>query len=104
MICIRYTAVAVILAGAIGSGVAFAQTSTKAKDTMSPPASTTSKDSKSDSTLTAVENWTTKQWNAMTKEWAKDKTKWADCRKQSKEQKLSGRKSWSYLYQCMKKA
>jgi hypothetical protein len=92
MIRIRQAALAAILAGTIGSGVAFAQT----KDTKS--------DAKSDtSTVTEVKNWTTKQWAAMTKEWAKDKAKWADCRKQSAAKKLSGRESWSFLYECMKK-
>jgi hypothetical protein len=93
MIRIRHAALAVILAGSIGSSVALAQT----KDTKSDAKPGTS-------TVTTVQNWTTKQWNAMTKEWAKDKAKWADCRKQSTAQKLSGRKSWSFLYECMKKA
>ncbi|MEA2977664.1 MAG: hypothetical protein QOF19_3184 [Alphaproteobacteria bacterium] len=56
------------------------------------------------SAVTSVENWSRKQWNATTKEWSKDKARWSDCRKQSADQKLSGRKSWSFLYQCMKKA
>jgi hypothetical protein len=53
------------------------------------------------STATQVETWSKKQWEAAKKEWSKDKAKWADCRKQSSKQKLSGRKSWSYLYKCM---
>jgi hypothetical protein len=53
------------------------------------------------SAATQVENWTSKQWKAAQKEWVKDKAKWADCRKRSTAQKLSGRKSWSFLYQCM---
>ncbi len=32
---------------------------------------------------------------------ANDKTKWASGHKQSKAHKLSGRKNWSFLYQCM---
>jgi hypothetical protein len=113
MIHIRSTALAALLAGTIVSGPALAQTSTpsssKAKDTKSmsqpAPAPAKDKDAKSDSsTVTSVENWSRKQWNAMTKEWSKDKAKWTDCRKQSTDQKLSGRKSWSFLYQCMKKA
>ncbi len=109
-------ALAIILACGIGSGLAFAQTS-KATDTKTTSQPAKSKDAKSDksnssksdsskseSTLTSVQNWTTKQWNAMTKEWSKDKAKWADCRKQSNSRKLSGRNSWSFLYDCMKKA
>jgi hypothetical protein len=53
------------------------------------------------STAAKVETWTKEQWAAARKEWSKDKAKWADCRKQSNDQKLSGRKSWSFLYNCM---
>jgi hypothetical protein len=48
-----------------------------------------------------VEKWTKKEWNNAVKEWAQDKAKWAGCREQSKARKLSGRKSWSFLYRCM---
>jgi len=50
-----------------------------------------------------VETWTKKQWAAAKKEWAKDKAKWTDCRAQSRKKKLTGRKSWSFLYTCMTK-
>jgi hypothetical protein len=53
-------------------------------------------------TAEQVEAWSRKQWQAARKEWAKDKAKWADCRKQSRDQNLRGRKSWSFLYTCMK--
>ena len=56
------------------------------------------------STTTKVENWTTKQWNAAKAKWSKNKAKWNACNKEAKDQKLSGRKSWSYLYDCMNKA
>ncbi|HEY6258712.1 MAG TPA: hypothetical protein VIY51_23265 [Xanthobacteraceae bacterium] len=48
-----------------------------------------------------VSKWSIKQWNAAKAKWAKEKEKWADCEKQSKEQKLSGKKSWSFLASCM---
>jgi hypothetical protein len=48
-----------------------------------------------------VSKWTTKQWNHAKAEWAKEKQKWADCEEQSKDQKLTGRKSWSFLASCM---
>jgi len=48
-----------------------------------------------------VENWTKSEWNAAKTEWAKDEAKWAGCRKQASADKLSGRKSWSFLYDCM---
>jgi hypothetical protein len=57
--------------------------------------------SSKESVAKRVETWTTKQWNAAKKEWARDRAKWADCQNKSKAQKLSGRKSWSFLYQCM---
>jgi uncharacterized phage-like protein YoqJ len=75
----------IVLAGLTVSGVALAETP----------------DSSKPSTVTQVETWTQKQWNAAKRDWAKDKLKWADCRKQSSEQKLQGRKSWSFLYTCM---
>ena len=58
-------------------------------------------DSSKPSAAAEVEKWTTKQWDAAKAEWAKDKKKWAACRKQSKDQGLEGRKSWSFLYKCM---
>lgn len=81
---------AVILVGLAVFGVAFAQAP-------APSDRTSSKQSIAD----RVETWTTKQWNAAKKEWAKDREKWADCQNKSKAQKLSGRKSWSFLYRCM---
>jgi hypothetical protein len=48
-----------------------------------------------------VSKWTTKEWNKAKAKWAVEKVKWADCRKQSKDQKLAGRKSWSFLASCM---
>jgi hypothetical protein len=68
------------------------------------PAPSTPAPSSPSATSTAaddVSKWTTKQWNAAKAKWAKEKDKWADCEKQSKEQKLSGRKSWSFLAMCM---
>ena len=47
-----------------------------------------------------VAKWSTKEWNKAKAQWAKEKEKWADCQKQSKDQKLSGRKSWSFLAMC----
>ena len=92
-------AAVVVLAGIAASGIAFAQTPAPAPArTQAPPLAATSSQP---SAAARVESWTKKQWDAARKEWAKDKSKWADCRKQSKAQKLSGRKSWSFLYQCM---
>jgi hypothetical protein len=84
---IRSALVAAAVLGSLTSGVALAQTT-------APPSSTSSK-------IDDVSKWTSKQWNRAKAEWAKDKEKWADCQKQSKEQKLTGRKSWSFLASCM---
>jgi hypothetical protein len=48
-----------------------------------------------------VSQWTTKQWNRAKAKWEKETQKWADCQKQSKDQDLTGRKSWSFLTSCM---
>ena len=50
-----------------------------------------------------VSKWSKKQWNAAKAKWSKEKAKWADCQKQAKEKKLSGGKSWQFLYDCMTK-
>jgi hypothetical protein len=34
-------------------------------------------------------------------QWAKQTEKWASCNKQSDDQKLTGRKSWSFIASCM---
>jgi ABC-type sugar transport system substrate-binding protein len=92
---IRIAALAIVLAGAVASGPAFGQESAKSKNTKAAQTSDTS-------IATSVKNWTEKQWNAAKKEWEKDTAKWSSCRKQSDSKKLSGRASWSYLYECMK--
>ena len=84
---VRSALVAVAILGVVTSGVALAQTTT-------PPSSTSSK-------IDDVSKWTTKQWNQAKAKWAKEKEKWADCQKQSKDQNLTGRKSWSFLASCM---
>jgi hypothetical protein len=84
----------------IYSSVVIAQTPVSPRATRPAPAAS-APDSSNRSTVTQVETWTRKQWEAAKRGWAKDKTKWAECRKLSSEQKLGGRKSWSFLYQCM---
>lgn len=48
-------------------------------------------------------SWTRKHWNEVKATLALEKDKWNDCRKQSREQKLRGKKSWAFIYGCMKK-
>ena len=50
-----------------------------------------------------ISNWTKKQWYAAKAKWVKEKVKWADCQTQAADKKLSGRKSWPFLYSCMTK-
>jgi hypothetical protein len=54
------------------------------------------------STADQVKTWSLKQWNRAKAEFVKDKAKWASCQQESKEKKLRGRASWSFLYGCMK--
>lgn len=38
----------------------------------------------------------------MKHEWQKDKAKWDVCNQKASDQKLSGKASWSFIYDCMK--
>ena len=84
---VRSTLVAAAALGVVSPGAALAQTT-------APTPSTSSK-------IDDVSRWTEEQWSHAKAQWAKEKEKWADCQKQSKEQKLTGRKSWSFLASCM---
>jgi hypothetical protein len=84
---VRSALIAAAILGVVTSGGALAQTTT-------PSSSISSK-------IDDVSKWTSKQWNRAKAEWAKEKEKWADCEKQSKDQNLTGRKSWSFLASCM---
>jgi len=87
----RSASAAIAILAFVAAGAALAQTAAPS----SSPSSTTS------SKIDDVSKWTSKQWNAAKAKWAKEKQKWADCEKQSKELKLSGRQSWSFLAKCM---
>jgi hypothetical protein len=97
MYIVRSALVAVAILGIAASGVALAQQPTPSS---SPPASAPASPPTS-SKVDDVSKWTMKQWNQARAKWAKEKDKWADCRKQAKDQKLTGRKSWSFLASCM---
>ena len=85
---IKWLLAAAVIAGLAGNGVAFSQ---EQKDQSAPPATTTEK----------VKAISKKEWDKMKGQWAKQKEKWADCNKQSQDQKLTGRKSWSFIASCM---
>jgi hypothetical protein len=84
---VRSAFVTAAILGVVTTGVVLAQTAT-------PSSSISSK-------IDDVSNWTSEQWNRAKAEWVKEKEKWADCQKQSKNQDLTGRKSWSFLASCM---
>jgi hypothetical protein len=106
--------IAAAIVGLVGSGMAYAQTTpapaapAAKSDTMKK--SDTGKTSKPDSAMTkakgamsTAKKWTLKEWNKAKGKYAKEKVKWAACRKEAKDQKLKGRKSWSFLADCMTK-
>jgi hypothetical protein len=88
---LRSVSAAIVILALIAAGAAAGQTAAPS----SPPSSTTS------FKIDDVSKWTSKQWSAAKAKWAKEKQKWVDCRKQSKELKLSGKQSWSFLAMCM---
>jgi len=87
MSVVRSALVAAVVLSAVSPGAGLAQTTT-------PPSSTSSK-------VDDVSEWTSKQWDRAKAKWAEEKEKWADCQKQSTDQNLTGRKSWSFLASCM---
>jgi hypothetical protein len=87
---IKWLLAAAVIAGLAGTGVAFSQDQSK-KDQSAPAPTTTEK----------VKAISKKEWDKMKGQWAKQKEKWADCNKQSQDQKLTGRKSWSFIASCM---
>ncbi len=99
MAFIRSALASVAVAGLVMSGQVAAQTA--GPDTTAPPARDDSTTAKIRSKADDVAKWSTKEWNKAKAEWAKEKDKWADCQKQSKDQGLTGRKSWAFLSSCM---
>ena len=84
---VRSALVAVVVFGVVTPGAALAQAATH-------PSSISSK-------VDDVSKWTSKQWNRAKAKWEKETEKWAGCQRQSKDQNLTGRKSWSFLASCM---
>lgn len=92
-----------VAASCLCAGAALAQTPAPATPPAPSPAAAPSSTSATP-TVEDVSKWTRKQWNAAKAKWASEKEKWGDCEKQSKAQKLAGRKSWQFLYDCMSKS
>jgi hypothetical protein len=48
-----------------------------------------------------VSRWTRRQWNAAKAKWSQERTKWDACNRKATAQKLTGRRSWSFIANCM---
>ena len=84
-----------VLAALIGAATAFAQAPViEPGVAASAPASERDRGAE-------VEKWTLDQWEAAKAKWSQERTKWADCQQSATDQKLTGTKSWAFLYRCM---
>ena len=90
MSVIRISLIAAVLAAGFAGGGAMAQTPSGAD--MRAQASKTADD---------VSKWTHKQWNAAKAKWSQEQARWDACNKKADDQKLTGRKSWSFIASCM---
>ena len=82
---IKWLLAIAVIAGLVGTGVAFSQNP-------SPPAATPTE---------KVKTISKREWNRMKGQWAKQTEKWTSCNKQADDQKLTGRESWSFIANCM---
>lgn len=90
----RIVSAVLVVVTIVAGSAAFAQ-STSPSPTQSPSSSVSA-------TTDQVKDWTLKKWNAMKREWQKDRAKWDTCNRQAGDQKLTGKASWSFIYDCMK--
>jgi len=95
MFRLRTQVMSLVILAYFAAGAVLAQNQTQPQSTK-PPATSTTK-------MEDVSKWTQKQWDAAKAKWSAEKAKWGDCQKQTKHEKLSGRKSWQFLYDCMTK-
>lgn len=93
---IRISILAIALLALAATASAFAEEPAPLKTATKPVAVLATK-------MEDISNWTKKQWYAAKAKWVKEKIKWADCQTQAVDKKISGRKSWPFLYECMKK-
>jgi hypothetical protein len=91
----RVHIMSLVILACFAVGTALAQNQAQPQSTK-PPATSTTK-------MEDVSKWTQKQWDAAKAKWSEEKAKWDNCQKQAKQAKLSGRKSWRFLYDCMTK-
>jgi hypothetical protein len=97
------------LALTLYSGIATAQQTplpAKSAPAATAPATTGTKAESSTSTSTwdKTKAMTRKEWDVAKKKWAMEKVKWQDCNRQSKADKLTAPKSWSFIGSCMTKS
>ena len=79
----------------------FAATAPALAQNQTPPQSSEKSAAGLSTKMEEISNWTKKQWYAAKAKWVKEKAKWAVCQSRAAEKKLSGRKSWPFLYGCM---
>jgi hypothetical protein len=91
---LRASILSIIILAQLATPAALAQTQSQQQ---SKPGSTVT------TKMEDVSKWSRRQWNAATAKWSKEKSKWSDCQKQADRKELSGRKSWTFLYNCMTK-
>lgn len=101
MSLVRSALISVAVAGLLMSGEVLAQAPAPEQ---TAPAKEPSTAAKIEAKADEVAKWSTKEWNKAKAQWVKEKEKWAGCQKQSKDQGLTGRKSWSFLASCMTSA
>ena len=87
--------VSVVIVGIVAGGAALAPTPSFAE------AKGQSMSNTGNAAAADVSKWTQKEWKKAKAKWTKEKDKWASCRKQAGDQKLTGRKNWTFLYNCM---
>jgi hypothetical protein len=101
MLRLRIAVISLVAVSSFCAALAIAQTATTPAASSSPAASASAAAS---ATMQDVSKWTRKKWIAAKAKFMQEKDKWAGCEKQSAAQKLAGRKSWQFLYECMTKS
>jgi len=95
---IKLSLISAVLAMVLANGIATAQT-TSATDDMR--AATSKASDAASKAADDVSKWSRKQWDAAKAKWSQEQAKWDACNKKAADQKLTGRKSWSFIASCM---
>jgi hypothetical protein len=82
---LRWLLAVALVAGLVGTGVAFSQYTSQAEDAASVKGETISK----------------REWIRLKRQWSKEPDRFSNCHQQADDQKLSGRKSWPFIASCM---